>query len=65
MKSPGATRVRLFVDLVVATHGGKGHLVVIIGAIKLSMGGYGWCGVGSLEELDGDFGLWKELVPES
>ena len=65
MKSPGATRVRLFVDLVVAMHGGKGHLVVIKGTIKLSMGGYGWCGIVLSEEIDGAFGLWKELVSES
>jgi len=58
-------RVRLFVDLDVATHGDKGHLVVVKGAIKLSMGGYGWCGVGLSEEIDGDFGLWQELVPEA
>ena len=58
-------RVRLFVDLDIATPGGDGHFVVIKGAIELSMGGYGGIVVGLSEEIDGDFSLWKQLVPES
>ena len=63
MECPRCALVGLLVDLHLATHRGKGHLVVIEGPIDVGVGGDGRRRVGLPQKIQRDLGLGQKFVP--
>ena len=56
--------VRLLVDENFGARGGEGGAVVVEGAVDLGVSGEVGVEATAPEEIEGDDGLWEELVPE-
>jgi hypothetical protein len=64
VKGPSATFVGFLMHLDFASHGGQWHLVIIKRSTEMNICRDQRSGAGLAEEVDSDFGLQKEPIPE-
>ena len=64
MEGPSARHIRFYVYLNFAPHWSQWHLVVVEVSVKVGIDGDCGRGIGLVEEVNGNFSLWKQFVPK-